>query len=50
MTQNLDFDITANTTLSSSTTDLNVAYDSSTGQYAEYNDGYTESNGIIYYT
>ena len=50
MTQNLDFDITANTTLSSSTTDLNVAYDSSTGQYAEYSDGYTESNGIIYYT
>ena len=50
MTQNLDLDIEANTTLSSQTTDLNVAYDSSTGQYAEYNDGYTESNGIIYYT
>ena len=49
MTQNLDFDIEANTTLSSQTTDLNVAYDSSTGQYAEYNDGYTESNGVIYY-
>ena len=50
MTQNLDFDIEANTVLDSNTTDLNVAYDSSTGQYAEYNDGYTENNGIIYYT
>ena len=49
MTQNLDFDIEANTVLDSNTTDLNVAYDSSTGQYAEYNDGYTKSNGIIYY-
>ena len=49
MTQNLDFDIEANTTLNSNTTDLNVAYDSSTGQYAEYNDGYTESNGVIYW-
>ncbi len=34
MTQNLDFDIEANTTLNSNTTDLNVVYDSSTGQYA----------------
>ena len=50
MTQNLDFGIKANATLNSQTTDLNVAYDSGTGQYAEYNDGYTESNGIIYYT
>ena len=50
MTQNLDFDIEANTTLSSQTTDLNVAYDSSTGQYAEYSDGYTKDNGVIYYT
>ena len=50
MTQNLDFDIEANTVLNSNTTDLNVAYDSSTGQYAEYNNGYTESNGVIYYT
>ena len=49
MTQNLDFDITANATLNSNTTDLNVVYDSSTGQYTEYNDGYTESNGVIYY-
>ena len=49
MTQNLDFDIKANTTLNSNTTDLNVIYDSSTGKYAEYSDGYTESNGIIYY-
>ncbi len=49
MTQNLDFDIKANTTLNSNTTDLNVAYDSSTGQYAEYSDGYTESNNIIYW-
>ena len=50
MTQNLDFDIEANTTLNSNTTDLNVAYDSSTGQYTEYSDGYTENNGVIYYT
>ena len=50
MTQNLDFDIKANTILNSQTTDLNVAYDSSTGQYAEYSDGYTKDNGIIYYT
>ena len=49
MTQNLDFDIEANTTLNSNTTDLNVAYDSTTEQYAEYNNGYTESNGVIYY-
>ena len=50
MTQNLDFDIEANTVLDSNTTDLNVAYDSSTGQYTEYDDGYTENNGVIYYT
>ncbi len=50
MTQNLDFDIEANTILNSNTTDLNVAYDSSTGQYMEYSDGYTKDNGIIYYT
>ena len=50
MTQNLDFNISANTTLNSNTTDLNVAYNSSTGQYAEYSDRYTESNGIIYWT
>ena len=50
MTQNLDFDIEANTVLDSNTTDLNVAYDSDTGDYREYLDGYTESNGIIYYT
>ena len=50
MTQNLDFDIEANTTLNSNTTDLNVVYDSSTGQYAENSDGYAESNGVIYYT
>ena len=49
MTQNLDFNISSNTTLSSETTDLNVIYNSSTGQYAEYNNGYTESNGIIYW-
>ena len=50
MTQNLDFDIEANTTLNSNTTDLNVAYDPTTGQYAEYNDGYIENNGVIYWT
>ena len=50
MTQNLDFDIEANTILDSNTTDLNVAYDSTTEQYAEYSDGYTKDNGIIYYT
>ena len=49
MTQNLDFDIEANTVLDSNTTDLNVAYDSSTGQYTEYSDGYTEDNGIIHW-
>ena len=49
MTQNLDFDIEANTVLDSNTTDLNVAYDPDTGNYREYLDGYTESNGIIYY-
>ena len=50
MTQNLDFDIKANTTLNSQTTDLNVAYDSTTGNYQEYNDGYIVNNGIIYWT
>ena len=48
MTQNLDFDITANTTLNSNTTDLNVIYDN--GQYQEYADGYAENNDIIYWT
>ena len=38
MTQNLDYDIEANTTLNSQTTDLNECNVS--GQYAEYNDGY----------
>ena len=28
---------------------MNVAYNSSTGQYQEYNDGYTENNGVIYW-
>ena len=50
MTQNLDFNIDANTTLSSETTDLNVVYNSSTGQYAEYHNGYTKTNNIIYWT
>ena len=49
MTQNLDFDINSNTILDSITTDLNVIYNSSTRQYAEYNSGYTENNGIIYW-
>ena len=49
MTQNLDFDINANTTLNSNTTDLNVAYNSTTGQYAEYNSGYSQVNDIIYW-
>ena len=48
MTQNLDFDIAANTTLNSNTTDLNVIYDN--GQYQEYADGYAENNDIIYWT
>ena len=49
MTQNLDFDISASTTLNSNTTDLNVLYDPSTGQYQEYSDGYTKNNNIIYW-
>ena len=49
MTQNLDFNIEANTVLDSNTTDLNVAYNPTTGEYAEYNNGYTESNGVIYW-
>ena len=49
MTQNLDFDIKANTTLDSNTTDLNVAYDASTNSYPEYRDGYTNNGGIIYW-
>ena len=49
MTQNLDFDINSNTILNSTTTDLNAIYNSSTGQYAEYDTGYTESNDIIYW-
>lgn len=50
MTQNLDFDIDANTTFNSNTTDLNVIYNSFTGKYTEYNNGYTENNGVIYWT
>ena len=49
MTQNLDFDIEANTTLNSNTTDLNVAYDASTNSYPEYRDGYTNNGDIIYW-
>ncbi len=49
MTQNLDFDIEANTTLNSQTTDLNVSYDASTNNYREYQNGYTENNGVIYW-
>ena len=49
MTQNLDFDIRANTTLNSNTTDLNVIYSSSTGNYQEYLNGYTTNNGVIYW-
>ena len=50
MTQNLDTDINPSISFNSNNTDLNVAYDSSTGQYAEYNDGYTENNEVIYWT
>ena len=50
MTQNLDFDINSNTILNSTTTDLNAIYNSSTGQYAEYNNGYTTNNDVIYWT
>ena len=50
MTQNLDFDINPNTTLDSTTTDLNAIYNSTTGQYVEYNDGYTKINDVIYWT
>lgn len=49
MTQNLDFSINANTTLNSTNTDLNVAYDLTTEKYSEYDDGYTVENGIIYW-
>ena len=49
MTQNLDFDISTNTILNSETTDLNVAYNSTTGNYPEYNNGYTVNNNIIYW-
>ena len=50
MTQNLDTDINPSISFNSNNTDLNVAYDSSTGQYAEYDDGYTENNEVIYWT
>ncbi len=50
MTQNLDTDINPSISFNSNNTNLNVAYDSSTGQYAEYNDGYIENNGVIYWT
>ena len=50
MTQNLDTDINSSISFNSNNTDLNVAYDSTTEQYAEYNDGYAESNGVIYWT
>ncbi len=48
MTQNLDFDISANTALNSETTDLNVIYNN--GQYQEYNEGYTKPGNTIYWT
>ena len=48
MTQNLDFDISAGTTLNSNTTDLNVIYNN--GQYQEYNEGYTKPGDTIYWT
>ena len=44
MTQNLDFDISANTTLNSQTTDLNEY------NVAGYSDGYTKLGNIIYWT
>ena len=50
MTQNLDTDINPSISFNSNNTDLNVAYNSSTKQYIEYNDGYTENNGVIYWT
>ena len=49
MTENLDIDINSSISFNSNNTDLNVAYDSSTRQYTEYSDGYTESNGVIYW-
>ena len=50
MTQNLDFDISANTTFNSNTTDLNVLYDAFTNSYREYQDGYTSNGNTIYWT
>ena len=56
MTQNLAIDLSyvdgaGNTvlrTFTSNDTDLNVIYDSNTGEYAEYGgNGYTENNGVI---
>ena len=49
MTENLGIDINSSISFNSNNTDLNVAYNSSTGQYAEYNNGYTESNEVIYW-
>ena len=49
MTQNLDFDLSSSIALNSNTTDLNVVYNSSTGQYAEYDNGYAQLNNTIYY-
>ena len=49
MTQNLDLDINTNVILNSTNTDLNVIYNPSTGQYAEYSVGYTRENNIIYW-
>ena len=49
MTQNLDFVINSNTMLNSETTDLNVAYNSTTGNYPEYNNRYTVNNNIVYW-
>ena len=49
MTQNLDFDIDSSAVLNSTTTDLNVIYNSTNGQYPEYNAGYTKNDSIIYW-
>lgn len=50
MTQNLDLDLDSSVALTSEDTDLNVVYNSTTGEYAEYNNGYTSSNNTIYWS
>ena len=49
MTQNLDLDLDSSVAFTSENTDLNVIYNSTTGEYPEYNVGYSQNSNTVFW-